>query len=356
MSDMIDDLLCRKVNFLADDEAGDIALCSRIRLARNLNGFCFPAAEDREQLEAVRNIVREKITGKTEQGKEFLAFFPEELNDIEQEILFERRLVSREFLCRTHSTALFCNTAGGSSVMVNEEDHIRIQTLKPGFSLPEAWQSASALDCELGRELDYAFDGKLGFLTCCPTNVGTGMRASVMLHLPGLVLSGQISAAIQGINKLNLAVRGIFGEGTENLGNLFQVSNQSTLGESEQQIMERLSAVIAQMISHEKNARCMLWEKDRYSLMDNIGRSYGLLRHACKLTSKEAVNSLSGIRLGVDLGMFSGVDLAAVNELFINTNPAHLQKFANRRLNQQERDIHRAALVREKLGGNSRQK
>lgn len=349
MAEMMDRLLRNKVSFLTDAEPEDIAICSRIRLARNLADFSFPIAADAEQLGAVRDMVGDAVAASNALGAGFLTFLPEDLSEIEREILFERRLVSRDFLAREQGTAVYCRADESCGVMVNEEDHLRIQSLLPGFQLDAVWEAINNLDSALGSKLQYSFDPHLGFLTSCPTNVGTGMRASVMLHLPGLVLSGQIGAAIQGISKLNLAVRGIFGEGTENLGNLFQISNQSTLGESELQIIERLSAVIRQMIAHEKNARRMLLEKEQYSLMDHVGRSYGLLRHAYKLTSKEAINSLSGIRLGVDLGMFTGVDIATVNELFINTTPAHLQKFAARPLSQSERDVQRAALVRERL-------
>ena len=224
-----------------------------------------------------------------------------------------------------------------------------VAIMVPGLQLESAWRVIDDLDNQLATRLSYAFDDRLGYLTCCPTNVGTGMRASVMLHLPGLVLTGQIAPTIQGINKLNLAVRGIGGEGTDNRGNLFQVSNQSTLGESEAQILERLNTVIGQLVAHEKSARQLLLQRDQFSLLDHVGRSYGTLRHSYKLSSEEAINCLSGVRVGVDLGMFSALDIHTVNELFIGTGAAHLQKSAGRILNAVERDVSRAALCREKL-------
>jgi protein arginine kinase len=201
----------------------------------------------------------------------------------------------------------------------------------------------------LGKHLPFAYDEKIGYLTSCPTNVGTGLRASVMLHLPGLVFSGQIGAAIQGISKLRLAVRGLFGEGTDNQGNFFQISNQSTLGESELQIIDRISSVIKQLINHEKNARLNLLEKNQYFLLDKVGRSYGTLRHSYIVSSEDAMNALSGIRMGVDMGMFSIVDLHTVNDLFVTIHPAHLQRFAGRDLEADERDICRASMIRERL-------
>ena len=354
MSDSVERLLRNKVSFLADagpDE--DIAISSRIRLARNLAEFPFPTAASARQLEAVRDRVAEVAARENAFGADSLRFDMAELSDLDREVLFERRLISRELLARPLGSALFCRADEAGSVMVNEEDHLRLQAIRPGLQLEAVWSDLDRLDSRLAGELDFAFCQRLGYLTSCPPNVGTGMRASVMLHLPGLVLAGQINAAIQGIGKLNLAVRGIFGEGTDNRGNLFQISNQSTLGESEAQIIDRLNAVIRQMIAHEKNARMLLLEKEQYALLDHVGRSYGLLRHAYKLTTEEALNSLSGIRVGVDMGMFSTVNIATVNELFINTNPAHLSKFAGRPLNDAEADIQRAALVRECLKRNS---
>ncbi|MBO5763570.1 MAG: hypothetical protein J6R85_06820 [Lentisphaeria bacterium] len=244
-----------------------------------------------------------------------------------------------------------CSGDESAAILVNEEDHLRLQVLKPGFCLEEAWQQLDAIDTKLSGHLDYAFDQTLGYLTCCPTNVGTGMRASVMLHLPGLVFSKQITAVIQGVNKLGFAVRGIFGEGTANRGNLFQISNQSTLGESEAQIIDHLSAIIRQLISHEENTRKMILVRDRYGVMNQVGRAYGLLKHAYKLTLEEALDALSGIRLGADLGMFNSVSVGLVNELFAKCGTAHLEQMAGKSLTPAEVEIQRATFFREKLSG-----
>jgi protein arginine kinase len=346
----IEILLKHKVSWLADcgpDE--DIAISSRIRLARNIEGAPFPIAASPEQMEQTRNAIEMAVKKSRCLGSSVVSFRMEELEELDKQVLFERRLVSNEFTGKESGASLFVRQDESSGVMINEEDHLRIQALRPGFQLDEVWKAINKLDAQLEKQLPYAYDSKLGYLTSCPTNVGTGLRASVMMHLPGLVLSGQINAAIQGISKLGMAVRGIYGEGTENLGNLFQVSNQSTLGESEEQILDRLGGVIKQLINHEKNARLNLLENNQYFLLDHVGRSYGVLRHAYVLSSEEALNSLSGIRFGVDMGMFSSVDLHTVNELFLIINPAHLQKFARKNLDQKERDVFRATLVRERL-------
>ncbi|MBM3846491.1 MAG: ATP--guanido phosphotransferase, partial [Verrucomicrobia bacterium] len=234
-------------------------------------------------------------------------------------------------------------------VMINEEDHLRMQALRPGLQIRQAWMSIDQIDSKLERNLDYAFNSDLGYLTACPTNLGTGIRVSAMLHLPGLVLSEQINQIIQAVNKLGLAVRGLYGEGTEALGNVFQVSNQRTLGESETEIVEKLNKVLAQIIDHEENARATLLEKKPKILYNHIGRAYGVLANAHSITSKETMNLLSLMRLGVDLEMFPDLERWLVDELFIITQPAHLQKQFAEKLGADERDLLRADMLRERL-------
>jgi protein arginine kinase len=234
-------------------------------------------------------------------------------------------------------------------VMINEEDHLRMQALRPGLQLRQAWAAVDRLDSELEQKLQYAFNGDWGYLTACPTNIGTGVRVSAMLHLPGVVLAEQINPIIQSVNKLGLAVRGLYGEGTEALGNVFQVSNQMTLGETESAIVERLEKVLAQIIEHEENARTTLLEKKSKLVYNHIGRAYGILANAHSISSKETMNLLSLMRLGVDLGVFPGVDRALVDELFIMTQPAHLQKQHSEKLSAEERDLLRADMMRERL-------
>jgi len=234
-------------------------------------------------------------------------------------------------------------------VMINEEDHLRMQALRPGLQLKQAWGAIDQVDSKLEKKLDYAFSTDLGYLTACPTNLGTGIRVSAMLHLPGLVLAEQVNQIIQAVNKLGLAVRGLYGEGTEALGNVFQVSNQMTLGEAEADIVERLNKVLSQIIEHEENARSMLLEKKPKAVYNHIGRAYGTLANAHSISSKETMNLLSMMKMGVDLGLFPDVERGLVDELFVVTQPAHLQKAHSEKLSAEERDLFRADMLRDRL-------
>ena len=226
--------------------------------------------------------------------------------------------------------------------------------LRPGLQLRSAWLAIDQVDTALEKRLDYAFSTDLGYLTACPTNLGTGIRVSAMLHLPALVLSEQINQIIQAVNKLGLAVRGLYGEGTEAFGNVFQVSNQMTLGEAETDIVERLNKVLTQLIEHEENARATVLEKKPKMVFNQIGRAYGVLANAHSISSKETMNLLSLTRLGIDLGMFPGIERWLVDELFILTQPAHLQKQFSEKLSAEERDLLRADMLRERLRNVSR--
>ena len=226
------------------------------------------------------------------------------LTTLDKQILVERHLISREHAAKGSGSGLVFNREESFCVMINEEDHLRMQALRPGLQLRQAWGAIDHLDSELEKKLDYAFNNDLGYLTACPTNLGTAMRVSAMLHLPGLVLAEQINPIIQSVNKLGLAVRGLYGEGTEALGNVFQVSNQMTLGETETTIVERLDKVLSQIIEHEENARQILLEKKPKVVFNHIGRAYGILANAHSISSKETMNLLSLMRLGVDLGLF----------------------------------------------------
>jgi len=351
MTDGVERLLKNPSGIFASGAPGDdIAISCRVRLARNVVGRNFPRAATVEERRELCVMAESSVPALGRLGgADCLVFDPERMERIDREILVERHLASLDFIAHPEGTRLLVRPDELCSVMVNEEDELRIQALRPGFQLKEAWAEASALDDELGRAFKYAFDEKLGYLTACPTNVGTGLRASVMLHLPGLVLTGQIGSAIQAVNKLNLAVRGLFGEGSDNRGNMFQVSNQSTLGESEEQIIDRLGAVISQLISREANTRKLLFERDQSAMLDVIGRSYGVLRHAHRLGSEEALKCLSGVRIGVDMHLFKQLDVDRVNSMFIAIAPAHLQKRAGRELDSAERDVCRAAFCREHL-------
>jgi protein arginine kinase len=276
------------------------------------------------------------------------------LGALDKQILVERHLVSREHAAKSAGSGVVLNREETFCVMINEEDHLRMQALRPGLQLRQAWNAIDQLDSELEKKLDYAFDDELGYLTACPTNLGTGIRVSAMLHLPGLVLAEQINPIVQSVNKLGLAVRGLYGEGTEALGNVFQVSNQMTLGETETVIVERLEKVLAQIIEHEENARQTLLEKKPKTVYNHIGRAYGILANAHSISSKETMNLLSLLRLGVDLGLFPGAERSFVDELFLTTQPAHLQKQLSDKLSAEERDLLRSDMVRERLKNVSR--
>jgi protein arginine kinase len=271
------------------------------------------------------------------------------LGALDKQILVERHLISREHAAKSSGSGLVLNREETFCVMINEEDHLRMQALRPGLQLRQAWSAIDQFDSQLEKKLDYAFSNELGYLTACPTNLGTGIRVSAMLHLPGLVLAEQINPIIQSVNKLGLAVRGLYGEGTEALGNVFQVSNQMTLGENETTIVERLDKVLLQIIEHEENARQTLLEKKTKVVFNHIGRAYGVLANAHSISSKETMNLLSLMKLGVDLGLFPAVERSLVDELFIITQPAHLQKQFSDKLSAEERDLLRSDMVRERL-------
>ena len=325
-----------------------IVMSSRVRLARNLKDAAFPGWAKKPERIRVLELVRPAVENLPEM-KEAFSGSMDSLSTLDKQILVERHLISREHAAKSAGSGLVVNREETLCFMINEEDHLRMQALRPGLQLHQAWTAIDQADSTLEKKLSYAFSPELGYLTACPTNLGTGIRVSAMLHLPGLVLAEQINLIIQSVNKLGLAVRGLYGEGTEALGNVFQVSNQMTLGESEAAIVERLEKVLAQIIEHEENARATLFEKKPKMVYNHIGRAYGILANAHSISSKETMNLISLMRLGVDAGLFPGVDRALVDELFILTQPAHLQKQHSEKLSAEERDLLRADMVRDRL-------
>jgi len=326
-----------------------IVVSSRVRLARNLAGKPFPGwAKKAERIEVLKT-VKSAVDQLPEMEDSFSENL-EALSPLEKQLLVERHLISREHAAKGVGSAVVMNGCQTLSFMVNEEDHLRMQAIFSGLQLGKVYELINQADSELEPLLDFAYHPKLGYLTACPTNVGTGMRASAMLHLPGLVISEQINKTINAVNKIGLAVRGLYGEGTEAMGNLFQVSNQTTLGETESEIIERLNKVIETIIEHEQNARLLLIQRKPVTLLDQIGRAFGVLCHAHSISSKEALNQLSSIKLGIDLGLFPEAHRMPVDELFMETQPAHLQKSVQaQKMSADERDTLRAALIRAKL-------
>lgn len=330
-----------------------IVMSSRVRLARNIRDASFPGWAKKPERVRVLDLILPAVEGLSEMADSF-ADSMDNLSALDKQILVERHLISREHAAKNAGSGLVLNRDETFCVMINEEDHLRMQALRPGLQLRQAWAALDQLDSSLEHKLNYAFNAEWGYLTACPTNLGTGIRVSAMLHLPGLVLGEQINPIVQSVNKLGLAVRGLYGEGTEALGNVFQVSNQMTLGESEIVIVERLEKVLSQIIEHEEDARESLLEKKPKVVFNHIGRAYGTLANAHMISSKETMNQLSLMRLGVDLGMFPSLDRSVVDELFILTQPAHLQKQYSEKLSAEERDFLRADMLRERLKNISR--
>jgi len=326
-----------------DDNA--VVLTSRIRLARNLRKIPFPgwatAAQRREAMDLMLPVIQE-----LRPMKDAFAQSLSGLTAVQKQVLVERHLISREHAARTEGSAAVIERRQTLSIMVNEEDHLRMQSIRPGLNLRVAYDALNEVDDALQEQLPFAFDRKLGFLTTCPTNLGTGMRASAMLHLPALVLSNQIGQVLNAIARLGLAVRGLYGEGTESLGNLYQISNQSTLGESEPQIIEQLERVISQVAMHETNARLKLLEDEPVMLHDKMGRSFGVLKHAWLMDSKEALNHLSVVRLGACLGFFPKETVRLCDTLLMEIQPAHLQLHCGQKLSPEQRDERRAQIMR----------
>lgn len=325
-----------------------IVMTSRVRLARNIKGVPFPTHGKKPDRVRSLEILQPAVDG-LPQMTGALSASMDRLSALDKQILVERHLISREHAAKGAGSGLVLNRDESICVMINEEDHLRMQALRPGLQIKQAWAAIDQFDTALEARVDYAYSKELGYLTACPTNLGTGIRVSAMLHLPALVLAEQINPIIQAVNKLGLAVRGLYGEGTEALGNVFQVSNQMTLGEEEREIVERLNKVLTQLIENEENARATLLENKPKMVFNHIGRAYGILSNAYSVSSKETMNLLSLFRLGIDLEMFPSVNRALVDELFILTQPAHLQKGFAEKLSAEERDLLRADMLRERL-------
>jgi len=328
----------------------DIVMSSRIRLARNLDKLPFATRATKASQAEVLKLAREAL-GKTLTLKRALFLEMGDLDEVDRQFLVERHLVSREHIVHPDQKGVAIGEGEVISVMVNEEDHLRIQVIQSGLNLGDAWALIDGLDDELSEQLPYAYSSDWGYLTCCPTNTGTGMRASVMAHLPSLVLTKQINKVLHTITKLGLTARGLYGEGTEASGNFFQISNQVSLGRSEDEILENIERILKEVIHQEQAARESLMTGNRTQLEDRIWRAYGILKHAKTMSSSEALDLLSAVRLGVDLGLMNGLTRKTVNELFIFSQPAHLQKLEGKPLTAKERDTKRAHLIRDRLGG-----
>jgi protein arginine kinase len=333
----------------ADGPHADIVLSTRIRLARNLRGFRFAIrARDEDRREVLR-LARE-AANRADGLRGGRTLVVGDLRPAERQLLLERHMVSRELVGGdgdppSHA-ALLMGAGDALSVMVNEEDHLRLQHILGGFRLRDAWRAVEALDDQLGSGLPYAFHPEFGYLASCPTNVGTGLRASVLMHLPGLVLTQEIGKVLQGISQVGLTFRGLYGEGSEVVGNFFQISNQTTLGKSEEDLIDHLQRIVQQVVQYEAQARNILLRDAPTVIEDKVWRAYGLLRHARSTSFEEVMNLLSGVRLGVGLKLIPGLSVYTLNRIMIYTQSAHLEQEGAGSLPDADPDVRRAAYVR----------
>ena len=330
-----------------ESSSGDqVVLSTRVRLARNLEDVPFPGWAKKSQRREILTICMDAVATASEM-KDGLQIEIDGLSDLEKQILLERRFISRELAQHPKQAGVCISADQSCAIMVNEEDHLRIQMVSEGFDFKRVWAAVDKIDSEIEEHLDFAFSPDLGYLTACPTNVGTGLRASAMMHLPGLVMSKQMEKVIRAVNQLGMAVRGIFGEGSDAIGSIFQISNQQTLGEMENDILNRLENVLEAVIRQERNAREKLVEAKFTRLRDEIGRAYGILKGAYLLSSSESIKLLSLLRLGVDLGFLPVEHRTGIDRLFIEGQPGHIQYFAKDEIDPGRRDEFRAGMVRE---------
>ncbi len=329
----------------------DIVMCSRIRLARNLADFPFTNRASRSE----KSEIEQHFRGALDQARLELTYLDvNTLGLLDRTFLVERQIISRELANGEGPRGVAISTLENVAIMVNEEDHLRVQFMLSGFRLPEVWDSVNSLDDRLEEHLAYAFSPQLGYLTACPTNVGTGIRVGVMLHLPGLVQTKQIDKVFRALQKINLAVRGLYGEGSQASGDFYQISNQQTLGKAEPELIKILTDVVPQVLQYERAARQTLLTERRQHLHDQVSRAYGVLKTAQTISSEETMLLLSSVRMGINLGLIDDLSIATVNELFIQTQPAFLQKLRGSELGVEERNVARASYLRSRLS-NGRQ-
>ena len=326
----------------------DIVISSRIRLARNLAGYPFISRIPEFDR---RNIIRsfQATIDKVFDPDSFFFLEMDQLEAADRQYLLERQLVSREFVEDDKPRAVLIDRNEDFSVMVNEEDHLRIQAMTSGFGFASVWNRVNRLDDALEHELPFAFDERLGYLTACPSNLGTGIRVSVMLHLPAILETGEMERVFRGVQKINLAVRGIYGEGSRALGDFYQISNQTTLGVSEDDLMERLGNIIPRVIEYERRARDFLLENSREPLLDRCYRALGILSSARRIGAEEAMGLLSSARLGWHMKLQNEISVDKINDLLLHIQPAHLAKIADRELDEETESVFRAEYLRKRL-------
>ena len=326
----------------------DIVMISRIRLARNVADFPFIrrcSDIDRANLEST---IRENMKRNPRLAE--LDFVNVALlEQIDRQFLVERQLISRELSDAEGARSVAIEKEERLSVMINEEDHLRIQVMHSGFDLQNAWERINELDDMIESQIRYAYHQQYGYLTACPTNVGTGMRVSVLVHLPALVITQQIDKVFRSLQRINLVVRGLYGEGSQAMGDFYQVSNQITLGKTEEDLVRRVSEVVPVLINYERKAREYLINENQHDLFDQVSRAYGTLQNAQQISSEETMHLLSRVRMGVNLGLIGNVEIPTINKLFVHTQPAHLQKLTRAILSNSQRNIERANYLQSHL-------
>ncbi len=331
-------------------DKSNIILTSRIRLARNLENLPYPHMLNLEQAGEVIDVIASSITGSNSAiANDFKLYRLKDMDELNRVSLFEKHIVSSDLINNFKRAGLVVSRRQDISIMINEEDHIRLQVIYPGFRIKEAYEYASRLDDLMEENLTYAYDEKLGYLTSCPTNVGTGIRASVMLHLPALTITKNINNVISTVTQVGMTIRGIYGEGSNIMGNMYQVSNQVTLGLSEEEILNNLTAVTKKVTVQEEKARCLLFEKQRDELEDDIYRSLGILKYARTISTSEGLNLLSKVRMGIEMGIIKDIEINRIDNLLVNIQPATLQLNTGFNVESGIRDKTRAEILREAL-------
>jgi protein arginine kinase len=331
----------------------DVVISSRIRLARNLAGYNFLSrASESERRKVYRSL--SDCIAESGVGQDCFFIDMEQLGEIDRQLLVERHLISRQHAEAEGSRGVAISQTETRSLMINEEDHLRMQVLRSGLQLEQLWAEINEIDDQIEQAVDYAFDSRFGYLTACPTNIGTGIRVSVMLHLPALKLTQEIEKVLRAAKDMHLAVRGLYGEGTEAIGDFFQLSNQTTLGVNEEELVREFSRnIIPKVVEYECTAREMLAKERTHQLDDKIWRAFGTLQTARTMSSEETLFHLSHVRMGVNMHRFDRTDLPTVNELFLRCQPAHLQKMMGERLDGEHRSIARAEYLRRRLASNN---
>lgn len=336
--------------YIESGPEADVVISSRVRLARNFENYPFPIKMNTEQGKKVLDETKDAIlNGNSAISKDFAFVDIQGLDNIDRQTMVEKHLVSPQLADGHNNCGVLISNDERISIMVNEEDHLRIQCMFPGFQIDKAWDLCDKVDTLLEERIDMAYNADYGYLTCCPTNLGTGIRASAMLHLPALMMTGYIRSILEACGKIGIAVRGLYGENTEAAGNMFQISNQTTLGQSEEEIVKSISNITMQIIEQERMLRTELHRQSVFRFEDKVYRALGLLKNSRIISTEEAMKLLSDVRLGVDMGIIKDINGETLNEIVLLSQPANLQKSIGRHLNPDERDIKRAEIIREKL-------